>query len=118
MKSADLTALLDQSRKRNSLHAITGLLVYDYGAFLQVLEGNEYDVEMIFASILRDQRHTRINVLVRETKPVREFSSWSMAWADISHLTDRGPQYSYDLPQLRPDQAMAYLHRFLRSAAI
>ena len=118
MKSANLSLLLEQSRKRNSLHGITGLLVHDYGAFLQVLEGNEHDVNMIFASIARDQRHTRINVLIRERKPLREFNSWSMAWADISHLTDRGPQYSYDLPQLRPEQATDYLHKFLRSAAM
>ena len=118
MKSADLTSLLEQSRTRNALHGITGLLVYDYGAFLQVLEGHKLDVETIFASIERDRRHTKIKVLTRELKLEREFHTWSMAWVDISQVTSRGSEFAYDLPRLKPDQARNYLHHFLRSAAM
>ena len=117
-QSADLTSLLEQSRTRNSLSGITGLLIYDRGAFLQVLEGDREDVEKIFSSILRDERHTRIKVLTRESKPRREFTTWSMAWADISQRTGREPHSSYHLQQLRPDQAMDYLRGFLRSAGM
>lgn len=118
MQSADLALLLQQSRTRNALHGITGLLVYDYGAFLQVLEGHKVEVETIFASIERDRRHTNIRVLTREPKPDREFHTWSMAWADISQVGNRGHDFAYDLPRLKVDQARSYLHHFLRSAAL
>lgn len=118
IKAAHLSSLLEQARARNSLYGITGLLVFDYGAFLQVLEGQRSEVETIFASIERDPRHTALRVLTREPKPEREFHTWSMAWADISQVTNRGPEYSYDLPRLKLDHARSYLHHFLRRAAM
>jgi hypothetical protein len=76
--------LLERARARNALYGITGMLLLDYGLFLQVLEGHAVDVEEVFASILRDPRHKSIRVLSRQTIEAREFASWTMAYQDIS----------------------------------
>ena len=113
----ELQFLLEQSRSRNSVSGITGLLVYDSAAFLQVLEGERSEVETIFSSIEHDTRHTAVRVLTREQVQAREFHSWSMAWVDISQ-SNRRNTHAYDLLRLNRDQAKDYLHSFLRSAAL
>jgi hypothetical protein len=108
--------LLMQARSRNFIYGITGLLIYDYGAFLQVLEGRKMDVEEIFASIKCDPRHTGIVVVKQEPIEVREFTSWTMAYADISLGVVRPPGYFPGiLTRTNPETAQSYL-RFYRPA--
>ncbi|HVV70065.1 MAG TPA: BLUF domain-containing protein, partial [Verrucomicrobiae bacterium] len=71
--------LLAQSRRRNALQNITGLLLYHRGGFIQVLEGPESSVQVVFESILRDPRHHSIIKVLEGSIEEREFASWSMA---------------------------------------
>jgi hypothetical protein len=50
---ADLRALLAQAQDHNARHQITGLLLYSAGRYVQVLEGNQTDVESLYARIRR-----------------------------------------------------------------
>ena len=86
----ELRALLEQARTRNHACGITGMLLYDYGAFLQVLEGPPMSVNEVFSSILRDSRHTSIQTLEHEAIPTRGFGDWSMGFVDI-HTTALPP---------------------------
>ena len=91
-----LKALLAKARTRNTLHGVSGMLLYRQGSFLQVLEGPEIEVERILASIYKDKRHTNTRLLSRTTILKREFEAWSMGFHDTSHtLTQPAGQIDY-----------------------
>ncbi len=84
MSDEALDALLTQARQRNAQHAVTGMLVYHEGSFLQILEGEKADVTAVFNSINKDARHNSI-ILVDEVEvDQRSFSDWSMAFKKIT----------------------------------
>jgi Sensors of blue-light using FAD len=78
----DLAELLARARAHNEVCDVSGLLVYFEGSFLQVLEGPNDDVELLYQSITRDSRHTKCRLLLRTEIEEREFGEWSMGFAD------------------------------------
>lgn len=73
-----LDRLVRAAAERNRELEITGALLFGGGNFMQVLEGEEKDVETIFASIRRDPRHTWVETVQRDHVDRRLFSDWSM----------------------------------------
>lgn len=71
------------AQEKNSRKAVTGALLYSGGYFIQVLEGEQSDVEEIFEAIMCDDRHTDITVLTNKYLASRSFSKWSMALAGV-----------------------------------
>lgn len=95
MSDDDLLKILRVSRERNQLHRITGMLVYRDAIFLQALEGEDSELEPIWASIKADSRHW--NIVEMRYVPVtkRDFSDWSMAFVNMSERDlDSIPGYS------------------------
>jgi len=89
--SADqLKVLLEKSRERNQQAGITGMLLYQRGRFLQVLEGEEEAVRTVAARIERDSRHGWISVLHEGTSERREFPDWSMGFRNLDDEPLRG----------------------------
>ncbi len=82
--SDELEALLAKARQSNEACGITGVLLYDRGAFLQVLEGEEAAVEATFDRIRADSRHCNIALLKRGYIERRRFASWRMGLLSIS----------------------------------
>lgn len=80
----DLIALLMQSRARNQRQDITGMLIYKDGYFLQILEGNEKDVEEIYRAICLDERNAGNYVIERKRITQRNFPDWRMGFENIS----------------------------------
>lgn len=81
MGSADLDALLAQARDCNLRSDVTGMLLYDDGSFLQVIEGPDGAVSSLYERIRHDSRHDRIRLLSTKTVAFREFGDWAMAYA-------------------------------------
>lgn len=79
----ELLGLLGRSREKNERLGITGLLLYQGGNFLQVLEGDEQSVRHLYEIIFEDPRHKDIYILFEEFIPEREFPNWSMAFRDL-----------------------------------
>jgi hypothetical protein len=79
---SELTALLRTARANNQHLAVTGMLIYHLGSFMQTLEGAEAIVQNLFARIERDKRHHRVVVLNRADNPERAFGDWSMGFVD------------------------------------
>ena len=75
----ELENILEQSRRNNAAAAITGLLLYIDGAFLQVLEGEADPLEQTYARIRRDTRHWGTVTLLDQDAP-RAFAHWSMGF--------------------------------------
>ena len=80
MARGDLEQMLEESRLRNARRGITGVLVFAEGVFLQVLEGEQDDVEDLMESIRRDPRHQEIKVFHEEETDRRAFPTWRMAY--------------------------------------
>lgn len=81
--AVSLRTLLTSARTRNSARGVTGVLLYQSGSFMQVLEGEPAIVEGIFAKIQRDPRHRDVLVLLRGDIETRNFGDWSMGFVDV-----------------------------------
>jgi hypothetical protein len=82
---AMLDDILTASRRNNPRAGITGMLLYVDGGFLQVLEGEESDLDALYRIIAADKRHWNSQVLLRRATD-RVFKDWSMGF----HRLDRG----------------------------
>ena len=81
----ELVNCLKRWRASNERAALTGMLLYKEGNFLQVLEGEESAVRALFADrISHDPRHHKLTVLLEGPIQEREFSDWSMGFRNLS----------------------------------
>lgn len=80
---AELLELLVQSREKNLRLGITGMLLYEGGNFMQVLEGDASAVRQVYDSIVRDPRHQGIILVDEDTLAERQFGDWSMGFRNL-----------------------------------
>jgi len=77
--------IIATSRRYNAGQGITGLLLFvpgrdaHVGSFMQLLEGDEAEVERLRKKIFDDPRHHTKVVISRGTRNDRCFPDWSMA---------------------------------------
>jgi hypothetical protein len=83
LSDQDLQELLDQCRRDNAAHHVTGVLFYSHGNIAQLIEGDEDVLEPLFEKISRDGRHSNVVKLVDKPITARSFSDWSMAFHPI-----------------------------------
>jgi len=115
MNNDELLAILEQSRKSNYLHGITGMLLYVEGIFasvaerniesgitgrfMQILEGSKEEVERLFDKIKQDSRHINIITLDNALCHDRNFESWQMGFTSLSRsdLDDNASFFDPDI---------------------
>lgn len=73
--------ILGTARRNNERNDITGMLVFDSQAFLQVIEGGRDQLSTLYASLVRDARHHRLTILGMGPVDERVFPSWQMGFA-------------------------------------
>ncbi|MEQ8289022.1 MAG: BLUF domain-containing protein [Gammaproteobacteria bacterium] len=74
----ELTQLAQTAAARNKNNNITGYLSYDSeDRFIQYIESEETDLQQLFDSIYRDNRH-RITHYIRHDIEQRKFTGWGM----------------------------------------
>ncbi|GAB3638175.1 hypothetical protein GCM10027422_37650 [Hymenobacter arcticus] len=76
-----LLQLLHRARNFNAQAGITGVLMYGGGRFTQVLEGCPAAVRCLYARIVADPRHGRLEKLADGLIARREFTEWHMSFA-------------------------------------
>ncbi len=77
----DLRVLMMRAREKNKRMELTGLLLYDNGTFLQVLEGPQDSIEIMKQELLNDSRHENMDVIYSSDKLFeREFANWRMGF--------------------------------------
>ena len=86
-----LDELLQKSRLNNKALNITGLLIYNAGFFLQFLEGDKSNVQMLYKKIQKDSRHNKVKILYEQKEDKRIFNEWDMAYKNVY---DFNPQLS------------------------
>ena len=114
--TAALHTLLRKARARNSFYGVSGMLLYNAGSFLQVLEGEASNLQIIRDSIFRDARHANTKVLGDKPIERREFEAWSMGFIDTSLIVQPEGLVNYNRMQslltLNDSQARKYLDFF------
>jgi Sensors of blue-light using FAD len=75
---AMLNGILAISRRNNAARGITGCLVCRYDLYLQMLEGDEAEVEQLYRRINADDRHVDVRRLIGERVDARLFPDWAM----------------------------------------
>jgi len=107
------------SRRNNARVAVTGMLLYHDGNFMQALEGPREAVTRVFGRIERDARHGGSLVLLQADRPQRLFTEWSMAFRRYQ-TADLPDGYSAFLARDRtpaPTPSPDAMHRLLESFA-
>jgi len=84
LETTELEVLLAKARLANEAAGVTGVLLYDRGAFLQVIEGDEAAVVATFDRVARDPRHRNLFVLQRGPIEQRRFASWRMGFLTVA----------------------------------
>lgn len=84
MTPEELVALAAEAARKNRVRGITGVMLCDAGAFIQILEGEPADVEALFARIQKDARHTQVTLLQRTQVKQRSFPHWPMGLLELS----------------------------------
>ena len=82
----ELKEIVDISVKNNTRLGITGMMLYNEGNFIQVLEGEEEIVKNRYSIIERDSRHFGMLVITDGHVENRTFPSWSMGFKIIPAL--------------------------------
>ncbi|HFS7472610.1 TPA: diguanylate phosphodiesterase [Enterobacter cloacae] len=82
-RSAELRALVERARIRNTNQNITGVLLSNGSDVMQILEGSEESVVKLFHKIRDDQRHCGVVELMRDYGPRRRFNNAGMLLFDL-----------------------------------
>ncbi|MCJ2102431.1 BLUF domain-containing protein [Methylobacterium sp. E-046] len=116
--AAAVTQILETSQRNNTKVGVTGALMFNAGAFAQVLEGPRRAVEETFERIQRDLRHSDVTVLEGGQTDSRGFANWSMAFAGRSahgqaRFSSLAAESGFDLARLSGDRVFAMLHELV-----
>ncbi|MCV6638847.1 BLUF domain-containing protein [Candidatus Albibeggiatoa sp. nov. NOAA] len=87
--SLQIGSILQSACQRNVELGITGALFFGNGYFLQFLEGGRGSINSLYHRLLRDDRHTNLQIL--EFKPVsgRYFEEWSMKYIHFPYVIEK-----------------------------
>ncbi|HEY0057467.1 MAG TPA: BLUF domain-containing protein [Pedobacter sp.] len=83
---AELNEILTISRINNSRNGITGILIYNDGNILQVLEGEKRKIHQLYGKITQDRRHYGCIILQDTPSFTRSFEDWSMGYRSVSQI--------------------------------
>jgi len=98
------TLILEQSNIYNKKENITGVLCQGSGLWMQVLEGERHQVNVLYARIMASRHHNNVELLSMEEITQRQFSKWSMA---LVHLSKDDPMVQMAHPEFDPYSATA-----------
>jgi hypothetical protein len=85
LKEEDLDDFLVNIRQKNKEYGITGLLLYNNGSFIQVIEGKKETIQNLFSVIKNDSRHNNVVMLHEEQIKQRDFPDWCMGYKKLSN---------------------------------
>lgn len=74
--------MLLQARIFNRRNGVTGCLLHHQGFFVQLMEGEEYEIDTLYERIRSDARHTEVTTLWEGQCRDHLYSAWSMAYHD------------------------------------
>ncbi|MEQ8909990.1 MAG: BLUF domain-containing protein [Vicingaceae bacterium] len=99
LEKKDIDNLLKQSERNNKKKHITGCLLYSQPEFIQLLEGEQEEVEELYQKIKQDERHQAVTLLSSNQCEKRTFPNWLMAYhkLDDSEPEDQKVIHNFNL---------------------
>jgi hypothetical protein len=79
----ELTQLFGTTENNNTGKNITGILLYESGKFLQVLEGDEQVLKSLYEKIEADSRHNNIFVILNQPCKRRIFENYASRFSIV-----------------------------------
>ena len=80
--AARLAAIITPARTRNQRNHVSGMLVFTGGHFLEIVEGDERDLDALWSRVERDDRHQGLVKHGCEPCDGRWFADWKVGYAD------------------------------------
>jgi hypothetical protein len=123
MDGGILDRILEQSRRNNCARGVSGLLCVADNLFLQALEGGRDEVCELFNTIVRDERHTQLRLLVYTEISERRFGAWTMGQVNVDRLNPSSLLKYFKRAELDPFEcsgqaSMSLLIELADSAAV
>ncbi|KAA5802255.1 BLUF domain-containing protein [Alkalicaulis satelles] len=113
-----LKSLYEAGLAHNPANGITGVLAIDSGRFVQALEGSRSDVSRTIQRIIRDDRHTDIELVCMEEVSCRAFEDWAVAFLAPDDLPECEPVHAGDTGTMPSDALMQRLIRIRETGVI
>lgn len=79
----EINKIIEASRRSNREKGITGMLVCRKGEFIQILEGEKWDIIKLYEKISKDPRHKDVFLIYRGEIEKKEFTDWDMSYVDL-----------------------------------
>jgi len=95
-------SILEKSNIYNKKENITGVLCQGSGLWMQALEGERHQVNVLYARIMANRHHHNLELLSMEEITHRRFGQWSMA---LVHLSKDDPMVQMAHPEFDPYSA-------------
>ena len=119
----EIAGIVNAAKVKNEHAGITGILLYNNGNFMQLIEGDVENVESLFDIIKQDRRHSEVTLLLKENITHRNFDEWRMAFKNIDSLKKMEPEIlspflseelDFSIYQHNPYRALTFLETFKR----
>lgn len=114
---AEVSQILEASRRNNAMVGVTGALMFSSGFFGQVLEGPRPAVEATFERIQQDVRHGDVSVLEFKPMAVRNFDNWAMAYVGQNETDMPIWNGAIDLTEVTAEALLTKLHSLVAREA-
>lgn len=80
----DIIDIMNTAKEMNPQFDITGVLFFNQGLFMQVIEGQQSHLNQLMKNIKADSRHEKLEILIDESVSKRGFPSWNMDCFNLS----------------------------------
>ncbi|HYO23604.1 MAG TPA: BLUF domain-containing protein [Lacipirellulaceae bacterium] len=84
---AELDSIRRAASRNNAAVEVTGLLLYNAGCFLQLLEGEDRRLVALYDRLAEDQRHSDLQRLIFQDAEVRLFPGWEMGVVNLDQAS-------------------------------
>ncbi|MCB1140987.1 MAG: EAL domain-containing protein [Leptospiraceae bacterium] len=108
---SELEKILIQARNENSKKGITGFLIYNDGIFMQILEGEEDEINQLLNKIRKDPRHSNMRIIINKYSDTRLFPNWAMGYWNLieeSLINQNWQKDKYNLLEISQDTMLSY----------
>ena len=95
LTAKDLEQLFQVNKRNNTEHGVSGILIYNNGNFMQILEGDEDMVKSLFKKIKRDARHSNLITLINNSIDERIFHDYDSGFIHFEDRKKRKELHNY-----------------------
>lgn len=121
LNDREIANIVKISQTNNQRYGITGILLHNSGNFMQLIEGDDAEVEGLYEKIHNDNRHSDVTLLFKEIITHRNFENWLMGYRNLDTLKAIDPELlspfldddlDFSIYKNNPYRALGFLEMF------